>query len=439
VDYDYDYDETAPLGRGGMAVVYRATSKDSKAIVALKRPLPWPQADDRLRREIEALTAVTHDNVMPVRDHGVDEAGKPWYTMPVAEGSLKSLWESGRLGSDAEVVCRDVLQDICAGLGAMHDARYVHRDVTPQNILGFKDPFRDLGISWVIADCGLVRRPIGETTEGLTGSASRLGTDGYMAPESFGAPHEVTEAADVYSLGRIFAALLTGERPVLVTPLLPQDGAWRPVVRLFTKYDPRERPQTMPEAQRRAEELLEELPTSEKASFRAEVAAKGGRLTAQDPLWDVVSEHLGDFAFMVDDVTDVRASAAQDLAETRPELAAAIAERLAGHLTSGEYGTGRDFDSTNVHLNWIKAVLDGLLATERLELFGDLAPDYCRAVAAWDRWPHNNRLVPWLSALRDRAATSMARGIQHSGETTYFRSITEGRRFADPALSALLE
>lgn len=120
--------------------------------------------------------------------------------------------------------------------------------VTPNNVLGFPDQERGSGVRWVIADCGLARRPLGETTEGLTGSVSRLGTDGYMAPESFGDPHSVTESADVYSLGRILAFLLTGRRPTVTTPLLPDDGPWRPVVRRFTRPDPAERPRTADEA-----------------------------------------------------------------------------------------------------------------------------------------------------------------------------------------------
>lgn len=125
---EYAYDEEVELGRGGMAVVYEATHPDRPGTLALKRPLPFPHAGERLRREIEALTRVDDPNVMPVVDHGVDGEGQPWYAMPLALGSLKALWEAGTLGTDAETVCLDVLEDVCAGLGAIHAAGYVHRD-----------------------------------------------------------------------------------------------------------------------------------------------------------------------------------------------------------------------------------------------------------------------------------------------------------------------
>jgi len=56
-----------------MAVVYGASHPDFDDVVALKRPLPWPQAADRLRREVAALTALQHAHVMPVVAHGVDK------------------------------------------------------------------------------------------------------------------------------------------------------------------------------------------------------------------------------------------------------------------------------------------------------------------------------------------------------------------------------
>lgn len=424
-----------------MAVVYAATHPDRPDLVVLKRPLPFLNAPERLRREIEALSAVDHSQVMPVIDHGVDEEGQPWYVMPLALGSLRSLWEAGRLGSDAEAVCTEVLEDVCAGLGAMHEAGYVHRDVTPNNVLGFPDPDRPSGVRWVIADCGLARRPLGETTEGLTGSVSRLGTDGYMAPESFGDPHSVTEAADIYSLGRILAALLTGRRPTVITPLLPDDGPWRPVVRLFTRPDPQDRPQTAAEALGRARELLASLPVSDKVTFRVRIAELSGELAPDDQLWGVVEDHRQDADFMIDDLTRVRSSAAKKLAVARPDVAASLAEQLARQVTAAASGSwsNRDFDSFNIPLDWIKAVLEGLLEAGRLDLFGDIAPAYCEAVQAWDRYPHNGRLMPWLSGLRAPAAASMARAIRHSGSTGYFQKITDGRRINDPTLAAVLE
>lgn len=436
---DYEYDETTELGRGGMAVVYSARKKGSNAVVALKRPLPYPgtDADKRLAREIKALTAVDHPNVMPVLGHGVDEANEPWYAMPKADYSLIDYWESAPT-VDAEALCFEVLEDICAGLGAMHHAGYVHRDVTPKNVLGFPDPARASGYRWVIADCGLARPELGETTSGLTGSVSRLGTSGYMAPESFGEPHLVTNAADVYSLGRVFARLLTGQKPELTKDLLPT-GRWRPVVRAFTRYEALQRPQTMSGALSKAQELLVPLPTSVKVAFRTKIDANGGNLAANNPLWQVVEDHLDDESFMIDDLVLIRLTAAKRLAAARPEFAVIIADRLARHLMAGNWTSGRQFDRANFHLDWIRAVLEGLLEAARLDLFGDLAPEYCSAVKYWDRYPHLDRLRPWLVQLKGDAGGVMATAIQHAGATDYFRQFMDGRKVSNPTLAGLLE
>ncbi len=430
-----DYQERGEIGRGGMAVVYLADGPSGQ--VALKRPLPWDGCKERLTREISVLTSLDHPNVMPVLDHDMDDAGEPWYAMPLSRGSLIKLGEAGDLGTDAEAVCRSVLEDVCAGLGAMHEVGLVHRDVSPNNVLALEDPTRTAGFRWAIADCGIVRRPAGDTTEGLTGSASQIGTRGYVAPESYGDPSAVTMAADVYALGRIFARLLTGERPVLTVPLLP-DGDWRSVVRAFTHNDPTRRPQTATKALSRAEDLLAALPTSEKTDFRAQIRQHGGKLRPDNPLWNTVRDNLDDVDFMLDDLPSVELSAASNLARADPESGAAIGEGLALHLANGDWGR-RSFDAANHRLDWIKACMEGLIRASRLDLLGDVAAAYCEAVAMWDRYDHNDRLRAWLSAMADPAGTEMARAIRAAGTTDYFKGLMEGRSFVSTSLAALLQ
>ena len=438
VAMDYTYDEEHDvLGRGGGAVVYKALPLDGREPVALKRPLPFPQCDERLTREIDVLSSLSHRHVVPVYDFGVDDEDHSWYTMPLARGSLKKLWESGQLGDDLDAICTDVLEHICLGLGAMHDAGYLHRDVNPNNILALNDQSAPSGYRWVLADCGLARRPLGETTHALTGSASRLGTDGYIAPEGFGGPHEVTEAADIYSLGRVLGWLTTGETPVLTRPLLPE-GPWRRVVRAFTHDDRIRRPQSMAEALIKAHQLRAELPTSEKAKFRIDLRDKGGALKTDDPLWDVVLEDLDDYAFMIDDVAAIKDQSVRKFAANRPEEAARLGERMARHLAEGDWGR-RNFNDANRNLDWTLSVLKGLDDAGRHELIEDVGVTYCEAVSNWNRFGHNDELAPWLGGLHGPGGDAMARAIHESGETAFFRRLSEGRRFANAALSGLLE
>lgn len=423
-----------PLGRGGMAVVYLATDP-SGVQRALKRPLPFPNCSERLEREVSALSAVDHPHVMPLLDSGHDDSGDPWYVMPVAEGSLRQLWEDGAVAASADELAEQLLEDVGHGLAAMHDAGFVHRDVTPNNILAIADEERPRGLRWVIADCGLVRRPLGETTQGLTGSVSQLGTAGYMAPESFGDPHHVTAAADVYSLGRVLAWLLTGRRPHMTAPLLPE-GPWRGAIRLLTRENPEQRPGSMQEALERVAPLLDALPTSPRAELRAQISERGGELSPVNPLWQVVEDHLEDYEFMIDDLPTITPTAARRLAEKDAERAARIAQRLAEQLVSGDYGS-RSYDRLNTHLGWVLAVLQGLEQARRADLLEDVAAAHLEAVRTWDRYRHNDELSRWVTRLRDPSASAFARAVRASGTQEYLRGSMSGR-FSSATLEALL-
>lgn len=422
-----------------MAVVYRATHKtESGPDVAVKRPLPFGNASERLRREIDVMSSVSHPHVMPILDWGRDDDGNYWYAMPVAGGSLKTLWQEGHLTGSGEEIAREVLRAVSQGLGSMHDAGFIHRDVTPGNVLALDGDTSSSGPRWVIADCGLVRRPVGETTLTLTGSATTMGTLGFIAPEAHGDPHGVTKAADVYSLGRILAWLLTGQTPVMTDTLLP-DGAWRSVIREFTRRDPRRRPQSMEEARDRAKELIEEPPLSARAGFRAQIESRSGKLKPDNLLWQVVLDHADDYAFMMDDVVLIETPAVANWTKREPNDAALIAERMAQHLLDGDLGY-RGFDVVNKHLNWVKAVLEALGDMNRNELFEDVATPYCEAVASWNRFPHNGRVRRWLPGLSGATGDAMARAIRYSGSVDFFRAeFGSGRRFTNLALAALLQ
>lgn len=435
---DYAYDETSDvLGRGGGAIVYRARRPGDGLVVALKRPLPFPQCNDRLRREISVLSALSHPHVMPVLDSGIDTQGEHWYAMPLARGSLKRLWESGHLGNDVDAIGFEVLEQVSLGLGAMHDANFLHRDVNPNNILALDDPTQPNGYRWVVADCGLVRRPLGHTTQVLTETGARLGTEGYIAPEAFTDAHAVAEAADIYSLGRVLAWLTTGTTPVLTVQLLPE-GRWRPAVRELTYEEAPRRPQNMADALARSVELAVDLPVSDKAQFRLDLQEKGGAISADDALWDVTTEQMDDYDFMVDDVVEIKDKSVRAFAKARPANAARLGERMARHLMEGSWGSRR-FDDANANLNWIHSVLEGLDDIGRHDLLEDVAVPYCRAVAGVHRFAHNDILNGWLRDLDEAPARAMARAIHQSGDLEYFRREFGHARFRSSALTALLE
>ena len=191
---DFPYVEHSQIGRGGMSTVTRAAKRGDREEVALKRPIPWPGShnNERLKREISVLAELDHPNVIRLLDHGVNQTGMYWYTMPIgkkAEGRLGIR----PLGHQRRATMCDGARRHRRRPRSHARRRVLHRDVKPANVLLVA------GGTWVIADCGLVRRPIGETTAEYTGSASVMGTFGFIAPEAHGDPHGVSPAADVYS------------------------------------------------------------------------------------------------------------------------------------------------------------------------------------------------------------------------------------------------
>jgi serine/threonine protein kinase len=123
-----------PLGVGGYAEVFEGVRRDRAGDpVALKRGLgQTKEGAARLRREIKVQRELDHPNVMPILD--ADPIGE-WYTMPLAD-SLLRLRKDGKIAMLAQDLALDVIERASQGLGYAHDQGYLHRDVTPGNILG---------------------------------------------------------------------------------------------------------------------------------------------------------------------------------------------------------------------------------------------------------------------------------------------------------------
>jgi serine/threonine-protein kinase len=173
-----------------------------------------------------------HLNVMPVLDSAPDGH---WFVMPLADGSAASHAE--RLRRETGEL-RNLVTAVCEGLRQPHAEDRIHRDIKPSNILL-------LDGRWVVADWGLGRPPRGETSvPRRTRTGTGFGSEGFAAPElASGNPHKVEASADIYSIGRLIAAILTGESPAQNLPLLPESGPWRTVVAETTCDKPSQRPQ----------------------------------------------------------------------------------------------------------------------------------------------------------------------------------------------------
>jgi serine/threonine-protein kinase len=189
------------VGSGNFGSVYRAWDPELEFEIAIKI-LHRHVADDRLSARLlsegRALAKVRHANV--VRVHGVQfHEGRVGLCMEYVRGeTLETIMSRGRL-SPREAV--HVGQEICRALAAVHQAGFVHRDVTVRNVM------RDLSGGIMLMDFGTGLRT-------STNSAMNLaGTPMYMAPEVL-AEEPASPRSDVYSIGVLLYHLVTGKFPV---------------------------------------------------------------------------------------------------------------------------------------------------------------------------------------------------------------------------------
>jgi serine/threonine protein kinase/tetratricopeptide (TPR) repeat protein len=246
------YRVLAPLGRGGMGVVYSALHADSDLKVAIKTVgALTPRALSALRTEVHALKRIRHPGVVRILDEGLSE-GLPWYAMELLEGRTldgfnKEIWlaSAGQEGTLVERTTAtpnsadglglsrplsyrqewegvlpqaaggrlleflSLYRGVCAGLDHIHRRGLVHRDLKPSNVF-----LRD-GLTPVLMDFGLASPAAGGIgREALSaGLGGRLhGTLAYLSPEQIRG--ELVDArADLYALGCIMYESLVGQAP----------------------------------------------------------------------------------------------------------------------------------------------------------------------------------------------------------------------------------
>lgn len=200
------------IGRGGMAVVYRARDIRLDRWVALKILAPDLARDQVFRqrfiRESRAAAAVDHPNIIPIFDAG-EADGVLFIAMRYVGGQdVRTLLD--RFGALPAGRAAGIVAQVASALDAAHACGLVHRDVKPANML-LNDPAeRGTADHVYLSDFGVSKRS--ETTSSLTQTGQLVGTLNYLAPEQIeGRP--VDARTDVYALACTAFEMLSGTPP----------------------------------------------------------------------------------------------------------------------------------------------------------------------------------------------------------------------------------
>ncbi len=200
------------IGRGGMAVVYRAHDIRLDRSVALKILSPELARDQAFRqrfvRESRAAAAVDHPNIIPIFEAG-EASGVLFIAMRYVQGrDLRSLLD--RAGQLPAAYVANVIAQMASALDAAHARGLVHRDVKPANMLLDAAAGSDQRAHVYLSDFGLSKQSLAAAD--LTSAGQFLGTLDYVAPEQIeGRP--VDGRADLYALACAAFEMLSGTPP----------------------------------------------------------------------------------------------------------------------------------------------------------------------------------------------------------------------------------
>jgi serine/threonine-protein kinase len=205
------------LGVGGMGVVVAAKHLTLGERVAIKFLLPQALAREdvviRFRREGQAAARLRSEHVTRVHDVGQLESGAPFLVMEYLDGTDLGavIRDKGPLAIEPAV---EYVMQACEALAEAHALGIIHRDLKPSNLFLIKRLDGSPSVKLIDFGISKVSLPGAEGAEGeMTATAVMMGSPLYMAPEQMASARDVDGRADIWSLGIILHATLTGAPP----------------------------------------------------------------------------------------------------------------------------------------------------------------------------------------------------------------------------------
>ncbi len=216
----------APIGAGGMGIVFAGHDPRSGRKVAIKR-IHGTAGEARFLREIRALAGLRHPGIVEYVDHGITPDGHAYLVMEWLTGEdLQGRLRRGPLTTGECVALALRLTD---ALALAHAQGVIHRDIKPSNIFlpggaAGEAKLLDFGVARVAGEARVV-----------THTGALVGTLGFMAPEQARGDPDLDGRADLYSLGCVLHECLTG------APLFTGEHAMAVLAKILLADPPRVR------------------------------------------------------------------------------------------------------------------------------------------------------------------------------------------------------
>jgi serine/threonine protein kinase len=207
------YKIVSTLGRGSTGIIYQAQHIFLNRLVALKVLHPQLVADPdnvaRFRREAQAVSCLSHPNIIAVYDFGITPSGLPYLVMDYSEGETLAL----RICMKNHLSLDEALPFFIQAADALshsHERGVIHRDVKPGNIMLVQN--NDGQEILKLVDFGIAKIAQGGTALQVTQNGDILGSPLYMSPEQC-MGHELDARTDIYSFGCVMHMALLGREP----------------------------------------------------------------------------------------------------------------------------------------------------------------------------------------------------------------------------------